>query len=956
MVFTVAEPTLGPEVANLLESLLGTKVAQQGVLAGRQQFDMLLDFGGYQLVVELKVGEIGRIPQAIAQAEEYRDKVGAAGSIIIVYPDSTRKTVTTPQDVEDMAQQTKLTAFVLCPFLKDFMQQVSLAELAQALIAAVEKPTRAPSLHLVINTLRQAVQGISLETKRNIGIESPVFTQTVGSLPLFKTLSGDQQAVPGSKEEAQRSSICDMAAYILVNQVLLHRLLSEPLKRSETLRQVASPAQLNSFFKEITDIDYRAVYDIDIASNIPAATTQEINLVILAIRAIQPEHLRHDLLGRIFHEFLPPDTRKQLGAFFTRPVAAEILAVLSIDDRKERVLDPACGSGTLLVAAYRRKGSLGKMRSHKIMVEQELTGIDVMPFATHLAALNLTLQSPLETTNKTRIGVGNALLLGAKSKVATLTEWAKAFGAEVASVDMDSTLSRQPPFTLQKVDTVIMNPPFTRKELLKPEMKGGLYTEFGEQNYWAYFIRLADSLLGKGGKIAAVLPRDFFRGEYSRSVRDYLFRTSNYAIRYIVKSTKDYAFSENARFRDYLVVLEKGRERAAYALVYLKKRLQDLTPQEASLIATTVRQVAEGNPYDDEAVSIVWKDMKEVKDGYRDLGGIVAFNSQAGPTLEKIRNEALGKAGASLIPLGKLRPPVRILRGLEPYSNNLLDLIFLVRNTQPKRLQHAKLVLSAEEGDDLRVWLKDLNQTLDIPLQSVVAGLKTPSYLNRIEVTDIADSVVIQPYPGIGDIAKKLGVTSFDFEHIRRAAKDRLTNLVIARRFDFTAPGTYAVAYFSNELLIPGKAFWSLSTSVEGSKALVVWLNSSLFLLELLAGQTETRGSWIEITKDRLMEWLIPDFSNVDTSYLMEAFDTVREAELIPLARQFKDPVPDVRRIIDTAALRTIGYSDAEIEPLLNRLYKGLNTEMQSVLEVMHTPRPQAIEPSLQLHLLPLHK
>jgi hypothetical protein len=163
-------------------------------------------------------------------------------------------------------------------------------------------------------------------------------------------------------------------------------------------------------------------------------------------------------------------------------------------------------------------------------VEEELTGVDIMPFAAHLAALNLTMQSPREPTDRTRIGTGNSLNLNSGGEVGSVARWLETFGGDIMGIDVEQPLTKGEVFKIKEVDVVIMNPPFTRKENLTAGMKSLQWSFLGDQNYWAYFIPLADSLLKNCGKIAAVLPRDFFRGEYSRLVREYLFSKNAYSL------------------------------------------------------------------------------------------------------------------------------------------------------------------------------------------------------------------------------------------------------------------------------------------------------------------------------------------------------------------------------------------------------------------------------------------
>jgi len=51
---------------------------------------------------------------AIAQVDDYKQRIGADGIIAIVYPDEARKRVTKPEDVRDIALGLRLTVMALC--------------------------------------------------------------------------------------------------------------------------------------------------------------------------------------------------------------------------------------------------------------------------------------------------------------------------------------------------------------------------------------------------------------------------------------------------------------------------------------------------------------------------------------------------------------------------------------------------------------------------------------------------------------------------------------------------------------------------------------------------------------------------------------------------------------------------------------------------------------------------
>ena len=113
---------------------------------------------------------------------------------------------------------------------------------------------------------------------------------------------------------------------------------------------------------------------------------------------------------------------------------------------------------------------------------------------------------------------------------------------------------------------------------------------------------------------------------------------------------------------------------------------------------------------------------------------------------------------------------------------------------------------------------------------------------------------------------------------------------------------------------------------------------------------TETRGSFIEITKEKLLEFHVPDFAKCDTANLLSAFEQVRHVEFPPLIEQFENP-PEARVTIDRAVLKTIGYSDKEIEEILPELYQAMATELRSWKELMHQSSAKEKEPTPQLHL-----
>ena len=193
---------------------------------------------------------------------------------------------------------------------------------------------------------------------------------------------------------------------------------------------------------------------------------------------------RHDLLGRIFHRLL--DSARFDGSYYTSTSAAVILAGLAIPDADLsqgqgftalRVIDPACGTGTLLMAAAERlcdlRGPESTAADATLLIEDIIWGIDVNTTACHMAATTLGLLSSSTSFRKMNIYMMPLAFDGAQARVGSL-ELLAAPESRLAGqmyltigwsagrqVDTGVAVEINP----NSFDLVIMNPPYTRDSL-----------------------------------------------------------------------------------------------------------------------------------------------------------------------------------------------------------------------------------------------------------------------------------------------------------------------------------------------------------------------------------------------------------------------------------------------------------------------------------------------------------
>ena len=295
-----------------------------------------------------------------------------------------------------------------------------------------------------------------------------------------------------------------MAATIMANAFVFHGSLSGgpgELAAIKSMEQLRGPdgnlkqATLLAEWRKILDINYWPIFDI--ARRILVAIPPEYSNVLIeslaqtAKKLLENRLMRsHDLTGAVFQKLIVD--RKFLAAYYTTPASAALVAGLAISSDKPcwkgtwdsvtdvtglRIADFACGTGTLLSAAYQRVGQLHELAGgdsgaiHPAMMANALVGCDVLPAAAHLTASMLAGSHPTEKYTKSSIltvaygkqtdgtiALGSLDLLEAQGELDILST-AKAKAAEGMGEAEKETWSSLPHGTF---DVVVMNPPFTR--------------------------------------------------------------------------------------------------------------------------------------------------------------------------------------------------------------------------------------------------------------------------------------------------------------------------------------------------------------------------------------------------------------------------------------------------------------------------------------------------------------
>ncbi|HQT03604.1 MAG TPA: N-6 DNA methylase [Thiotrichales bacterium] len=237
-----------------------------------------------------------------------------------------------------------------------------------------------------------------------------------------------------------------------------------------------------------------------------------------------------------------------------------------------KVVDPACGSGAFLVAAfdylhgeYRRTneaiatitGQAGVFDLNKEVLNNNLFGVDINPESIEITKLSLWLKTaeygkPL-TSLDSNLKAGNSL--GMTEPVTGDT-----FCWHTAFADI---------FATGGFDVVLGNPPYVRQErfsALKPWLEAQYAVYHGVADLYAYFFELGARLLKPNGMMGYISSSTFFKTGSGEPLRQFL--RSHTCLKTIV-DFGDLQIFEGVTTYPAIVILQKSLPDAAHQLAML---------------------------------------------------------------------------------------------------------------------------------------------------------------------------------------------------------------------------------------------------------------------------------------------------------------------------------------------------------------------------------------------------
>ena len=604
--------------------------------------------------------------------------------------------------------------------------------------------------------------------------------------------------------------------------------------------------------------------------------------------------MRHDLLGRIFHTVL--DTARYDGSFYTTTTAATLLAALAITEdmcdwsdpeaiARLRITDPACGTGTLLMAAAERIRELAPQADTesdlaRSLIEQVFSGYDVNLTATHMAATTLGLLSP--TTQFRNMKIGRTLLgldKNGKARLGSLEFLSNSQPMLIPFPNAEPTAQQvetgEETARAEPADVVIMNPPFTRDSLrydqfdqaTELKVKAREIELFADKpvhlsHSGGAFLYLAEFMIKQdSGTIAAVLPLVGATNYSTMEIRKLL--AQRFHIETIVAShdPQRIYLSENTNIGEMLLIcrrLPSGKgQKQPTKVVNLARN--PATPADAMTVAWAIGNGTVGSQ--EYGTVQQWPESRIAAGNW----GAVQFLS---PYLCEQFVELLEGRFFRAVALDSIAD-------IGPAGQRIRDAF--TRSTMP------------DEQGRVALWRHNTSVT-----QSMAAKPDTHIIAKPPPKTHLAESYWEQR--GTLLLPQRMRLNTI---------RTLCAKLGAPALGSLWAPCRFTVAEPENEVL---------------EKAVCVFLNSSVGALALLGDRTNKALSYPHFSLDDLRKLIVPDFSTIGkdaVGKLAAVYDAHATDVLLPLPQLDVDPV---RRALDGAVCDALGLDGERVATIRRNL------------------------------------
>ena len=328
-----------------------------------------------------------------------------------------------------------------------------------------------------------------------------------------------------SINEKKIDNHCRLAALFLILQKLAAKKINDDFKNADSVKSYLDnsylqlPENFRNFLNQFSGI---------IKENYSQKQIDSIDCIV---------KIPTDIIGNVYNKFSFNEHQQNHGQHFTQSSEADILNAFCINENTQTILDSSCGSGTFLIRAFYFLQHFHPGISKELFI-QNLTGIDISPYATYLTTVNLLLKSKNNFHGKRIIFKENFLKINLKE-----------------SNNNKNNL-------LKPVDACVGNPPFIRHEMMvdKKEWLILIKEEYrisyisGQSDLYIYFLIHTSFFLKEGARLGYVISASWLDVQFGAGLQKFLL--DHFKIITIIDYQAKRSF-ETASVNTVLLVIEK---------------------------------------------------------------------------------------------------------------------------------------------------------------------------------------------------------------------------------------------------------------------------------------------------------------------------------------------------------------------------------------------------------------
>ncbi|MEM3618308.1 MAG: N-6 DNA methylase, partial [Candidatus Bathyarchaeia archaeon] len=398
--------------------------------------------------------------------------------------------------------------------------------------------------------------------------------------------------------------IAEQLAYMLMNRLTFYKTLETQVATIPKLAKIETEdpkefsAILRGYFDKVyKEVDYEAIFEPHpVLDQIPFSKKlmYALNEFIEELGTYNLAKIRSDVIGRVYEELIPDVERHRLGQYYTPPPIVELITEMCIRSPNDKVLDPACGSGSFLVKAYHKLKDMKKKenpfadenRLHEEILNQ-LYGVDINPFPAQLSSINLAIRNLRVPSRHMNIIVSDFFKV--KPSMGIIPE----------------------------VDVVVTNPPYTRQEEMeyKDQIReealtysdGSKIQLDARAGIYAYFFTHSAKFLKEHGMMGQITSDTWLDVGYGEGLKQFFL--DHFKIHAII--WYDVRAFEKALVGTCITILEKedkSREERENNLVKFV-RIKKAIPTEG--LVRIIEEAKEN--FEDERIGITVKKQKELE-------------------------------------------------------------------------------------------------------------------------------------------------------------------------------------------------------------------------------------------------------------------------------------------------------------------------------------------------------